>query len=117
MDNFNDSNAEQNRVASVPEALSEEIRLLLEYLIEAKKKLSSFLLGEVAETQAPVLDGSKVLMEDRRPDIPETKSISTGDSMENVFMNFSGMENQMFSQTTFKCEQSHTFCKNVYLSN
>lgn len=43
----------------------------------------------------------------------ETKSISTGASMENVFFNFSGPESNMYSQNTFKCEESHTFCKNV----
>lgn len=106
-------------LGSVPEEVSqaEEIRTVLEYLVEAKKQLSSFLLGEIPDAGTRVTERKKnpqnrgVL--DAPIDLPENKSISTGASMENVFLKNSSNTDNMFSQRTFKCEETNHFCKNV----
>lgn len=107
-----------NRGGSIPEDVSEaeEIRIVLEYMVEAKKKLSSFLLGEIPDPRIRAPDraragGAKV--PEQNLDLAENKSISTGASMENVFLNRQKDSETMFSQQTFKCEESHHFCKNV----
>lgn len=109
-----------NRGGSVPEDVSEaeEIRIVLEYMVDAKKKLSSFLLGEIQDPRVRAPDRARLTntkVPDQNIDLAENKSISTGASMENVFMNIQKDSDNMFSQQTFKCEESHHFCKNVLI--
>lgn len=106
-------------LGSVPEEMSqaEEIRIVLEYLVEAKKQLSSFLLGEIPDAGTRTAERKKGPTRkgpfDGNQDLPENKSISTGASMENVFLKNSSNTDNMFSQQTFKCEETNHFCKNV----
>lgn len=119
MENFGENASDGgNRTGSMLEdvAHAEEIRIVLEYLVDSKKKLSSYLLGEIQDSgmrnQGRVRP-NRSKSPDGNPDIPENKSISTGASMENVFLNKTGTE-LLYTQQKFKCEESHHFCKNVF---
>ena len=64
-------------------------------------------------TQTKPTQAERTEQQPKGLDFPEAKSVSTGASLENVFMNFSASDNNMFSQKLFKSEDSHLFCRNI----
>ena len=107
-----------NAINQTPEPIPEESRNLLTYLEGAKKRITSYMLGETMDRpirpRSPTKDSEDPQKKkDAGQDPAETKSISTSPSMENFFLDSKNKESNLYSQNVFKCEETQQFCQSV----